>query len=601
MHLNTAQPILATCNRVLMVTEEQTLKDDVCLALSLQNMDHSGMTSAPQAESRQGDKTKASQPRPELACVSNDREALALVETAAKEHRPFSMVIIDGRLFYGKDHRQIIRRLWQLQRDLQIVLHAVSQMESFEQIPLDLGSPPQLLVLKFRLVPFEITQLIRTLTAKHLAESRSSHNDLSLNTQILDTARRFEDVSNRLRIEQEHRVRLEEKLCRAQRLETLGRLADGIAHFFNNSLTVIQGHLGVALSAREGSPRMLACLEELQTAAQRAAGLTLQMVKFNHSEFLAPVPIRLEDTIHAEAALLRRTLGEQVTIDIRHEQNLPAVMADPSCLGQIILNLAVHAREAMPQGGGLTIQTRRLRISSTEAASKIHAEAKPGDYVVMLLTDTSKGMSPEELSKLFDASAVVPDEKDGRGIGMVLVQGLIRQHGGWVSVSSAREVGTEFAVHLPAATGSIPAPAPSGPDIKLLESTSEDTASTILVVDDEDSVRQVMEYVLTSQGHNVLAARDANEAWALWRSRASIIKLAIIDIRLPGGVSGFDLERAIKEEDPTLPVILTCGYSATSLGHERELVPGQNFLPKPFGMVELLNITGQALAQSAML
>lgn len=592
---------MATCNRVLMVTEELTLKDDVCLALSLQSMDHSGMTSAPQAESRQVAKTKASQPLLEVACAINDREALALVETAAKEHRPFSMVIIDGRLFHGKDHRQIIRRLWQVQRDLQIVLHAVSQMESFEQIPLDLGSPPQLLVLKFRLVPFEITQLIRTLTAKHLAESRSSHNDLSLNTQILDTARRFEDVSNRLRIEQEHRVRLEEKLCGAQRLETLGRLADGIAHFFNNSLTVIQGHLGVALSAREGSPRMLACLEELQTAAQRAAGLTLQMVKFNHSEFLAPVPIRLEDTIHAEAALLRRTLGEQVSIDIRHEPNLPAVMADPSCLGQIILNLAVHAREAMPQGGGLTIQTRRLHIPSTEAASKIHAEAKPGDYVVMLLTDTSKGMSPEELSKLFDASAVVPDEKDGRGIGMVLVQGLIRQHGGWVSVSSAREVGTEFAVHLPAATGSIPVPSPSGPDIKLLESTSEDTASTILVVDDEDSVRQVMEYVLTSQGHNVLAARDANEAWALWRSRASIIKLAIIDIRLPGGVSGFDLERAIKDEDPTLPVILTCGYSATSLGQDKELVAGQNFLPKPFGMVELLNITGQALAQSAML
>jgi two-component system NtrC family response regulator len=137
--------------------------------------------------------------------------------------------------------------------------------------------------------------------------------------------------------------------------------------------------------------------------------------------------------------------------------------------------------------------------------------------------------------------------------------------------------------------------------MKLLEISTDDSPSTILVVDDEDSVRQIMEYVLTSQGHNVLAARDASEAWAMWRSRSSIIKLAIIDIRLPGGVSGFDLERAIKEEDPTLPVILTCGYSATSLAQEKELIPGQNFLPKPFGMVELLNITGQALAQAATL
>jgi len=585
-----------------MVSEERTLKDDICLALSLQNMDHSGVTSAPQSDSRQDGKSKSLQPLPEITCVTHEKEALALVEAAARQHQPYSLVIIDGRLSHGKDHRHIIRHFWQVQRDLQVVMHAVSQLEAFEQIPLDLGSPSQLLVLKFGLMPFEITQLIRTLTAKHLAESKSSHRDLSLNTQILEASRRFEDVSNRLRNEQEHRVRLEEKLCKAQRLETLGRLADGIAHFFNNSLTVIQGHLGVALSAKDGSPQLIACLGELQEAAQRTASLTTQMVKFNHREFLQPVPLRLEETIHAEAALLRRTLGEHITIDISHAPNLPAVMADPACLSQIILNLAVHSREAMPEGGSLTIQTRRLQINSPEAAAKIHSEARPGDYVVMLLSDTSRGMSSAQLASLFDASAVVPDEADGRGIGMVLVQGLVRHQGGWVSVKSVREVGTEFAVYLPVANSAAPAPPNTDtPDMKLLEISTDDSPSTILVVDDEDSVRQIMEYVLTSQGHNVLAARDASEAWALWRSRSSIIKLAIIDIRLPGGVSGFDLERAIKEEDPTLPVILTCGYSATSLAQEKELIPGQNFLPKPFGMVELLNITGQALAQAATL
>jgi len=601
MYLNTAQPVQVTCSRVLLLTEEGTLKDDISLALALQYMDHSGMTSAPQPESRQDGKAKNVQNQPEIACVANDKEALAHVEAAARQHQPFSLVILDGRLFYGKDYRQIIRRFWQVQRNLQVVLHAVSQVESFEQISLDLGSPPQLLVLKFPLVPFEITQLIRTLTAKHLAESHSSHRYLSLESQVLESARRFEDVSSRLRSEQEHRVRLEEKLCKAQRLETMGRLADGIAHFLNNSLTVIQGHLGVALSIRDGSTQMLACLEELQAAAQRAASLTMQMVKFNHREFLAPIPVRLEEMIQAEASLLRRTLGEQITIDIRMEQGLPPVMADPACIGQIILNLAVHAREAMPQGGSLTILARRLSISSVEAAAKIHAEAKPGDFVVMQLTDTSKGMSATELARIFDASAVVPDEKDGRGIGMAMVQGLVRHQGGWISVKSIREVGTEFAVHLPVASGAVPVPTAGTPDIKLLDSTAEDSASTILVVDDEDSVRQVMEYVLTSQGHNVLAARDANEAWALWRSRSSVIKLAIIDIRLPGGASGFELERAIKDEDPTLPVILTCGYLAANLGEEKELIPGQNFLPKPFGMVELLNITGQALSQAVTL
>jgi two-component system, NtrC family, sensor kinase len=585
-----------------MVSEERNLKDDICLALSLQNKDHYRLSSAPQPDSPQDGKSKPPQPLPEITCVAHEKEALVMMEAAARQHQPYSLVVIDARFFHGKDHRHIIRRFWQVQRDLQVVMHAVSQLEAFEQIPLDLGSPSQLLVLKFRLMPFEITQLIRMLTAKHLAESKSSHRDLSLNTQILEAARRFEDVSNRLRNEQEYRVRLEEKLCKAQRLETLGRLADGIAHFFNNSLTVIQGHLGLALSAKECSPQLIACLGELQEAAQRAASLTTQMVKFNHREFLLPVPLRLDEAIHAEAALLRRTLGEHITIDISHAPNLPAVMADPACLGQIILNLAVHSREAMPEGGSLTIQTRRLQIDSPEAAAKIHSEAKLGDYVVMLLSDTSRGMSSAQLTSLFDASAVVPDEANGRGIGMVLVQGLVRHQGGWISVNSVREVGTEFAVYLPVANSAAPTPPHTGsPDMKLLNNSIEDSLSTILVVDDEDSVRQIMEYVLTSQGHNVLAARDASEAWALWRSRSSIIKLAVIDIRLPGGISGFDLERALKEEDPTLPVILTCGYSATSLGQEKELIPGQNFLPKPFGMVELLNITGQALAQAATL
>ena len=138
------------------------------------------------------------------------------------------------------------------------------------------------------------------------------------------------------------------------------------------------------------------------------------------------------------------------------------------------------------------------------------------------------------------------------------------------------------------------------PEKKLLSTNAEDE-STILIVDDEDSVRQVMEYVLTSQGHRVLTAADANEAWAIWREKASVIRLALIDVKLPGGVSGFDLEKAIAQDDPTLPVIFTCGYSPTGQSNAKELKAGENFLPKPFGMVELLNIVGQALLKPARL
>lgn len=598
MYLNTVQPILAASNRVLIVSEERAIKDDLVLSLSLQHMDHGGISSSPELALRQAGSSKPV-PTPDLTTTASEREALTLVEAAAREHKPYVMMILDGRLLCGKDHRQIIRRFWQVQRDLHIVVHAISQIEGFEQLPLELGSPAHFLALKFRLVPFEISQLIRTIGAKHAAENKTSHRDLSLNSQILESAKRFEDASNKLRIEQEHRVKLEEKLCRAQRLEMTGRLTDGLTHFFNNYLTVIQGHLSIALAARDGSPRLMASLEELHAAAKRVGDITTQLVNFNHREYMAPKPVRLEGAIEGEAVFLGRTLGEQITLDIQHEPDLPDVMADPACLGQIILNLAVHARDAMPQGGRLAIRTCQLHIPDEAAAARIHPEAKPGRYVAMVMADTGKGLTPDEVAHLFDASAISKDQQNGKDLGLVLVQGLVRHQGGWVSVTSSVESGTEFSVCLPVADGS--APAAATPDIKLLEDPADSEASTILIVDDEDSVRQVMEYVLTSQGHNVLTARDANEAWTQWRSRSSLIKLAIIDVKLPGGASGFDLERALAEEDPSLPVIFTCGYSPTSLNGPRELKAGENFLPKPFGMVELLNIVGQSLQRTTRL
>ena len=182
---------------------------------------------------------------------------------------------------------------------------------------------------------------------------------------------------------------------------------------------------------------------------------------------------------------------------------------------------------------------------------------------------------------------------------MILVLGLVRMQAGWIDVRTVLEVGSEFSIYLPVATGT--APTAATPEKKLLSHNAEDESSTILIVDDEDSVRQVMEYVLTSQGHKVLTAGDANEAWTIWREKASIIKLALIDVKLPGGVSGFDLEKALASDDPTLPVIFTCGYSPTTLSNAKELKAGENFLPKPFGMVELLNIVGQALLKPARL
>ena len=604
MYLNNIQHNATVCSRILIVSEESMLQEDLRISHALQSVSHGGSSAATMGVQTSIGKAKSSAAPPEMVCISNEKEALTLVEAAAIEHRPFSLVILDGRLFYGKDYRHAINRLWQTQRDLYIVLHAVSQLESYEQIPIDLGSSPQLLVFKFRLVPFEITQLIRTLTTRHTADQQSSHRTLNLNAQLLEMSSRFEEVSSRLRLEQDHRRQLEDQLCRNQRLETVGRFADAMGHFFNNYLTVIQGHLEVAL--RNGTASLQeAVLKELLIATQRAAGVTSQFVSFNRREYLQPVPLHLPQIIDGQAAVLQKAVGEQVVIQVSHQAGLPCVMADQASLEQIIFNLLIHARESMPNGGRLMIQTREIAIADAAAASQVHAEAKPGSYVVMTISDTGKGLTPAELAGLFDTSRLSSSQEGGADIALIMVLGLVRMQAGWIDARSVLEVGTEFSIYLPVASGVAadsvqPAVSNTG-EKKLLSPTSEDESSTILVVDDEDSVRQVMEYVLTSQGHKVLTAADANEAWAIWREKAAVIKLALIDVKLPGGVSGFDLEKALANEDPTLPVIFTCGYSPTSLSNAKELKAGENFLPKPFGMVELLNIVGQALLKPARL
>lgn len=604
MYLNTIQHNATTSSRILIVTEERTAQEDLRISHALQNGSHGGSSSAVMSGMTTGSKARAVAAPPEVACTANEKEVLAMVEAASQEHRPFSLVILDGRIFYGKDYRHLINRLWQVQRDLHVVLHAVSQLEAYEQIPIDLGANPQLLVFKFRLVPFEITQLIRTLTTRHAADQQSSHRSLNLNAQLLEMTSRFEDVSNRLCLEQDHRRQLEDQLCKNQRLETVGRFAAAMGHFFNNYLTVIQGHLDVALSGGGGASQE-AILKELQIATQRAAGVTSQFVSFNRREYLQPAPLHLPQIIEGQAEVLQKAVGEQISIQINHQPGLPCVMADQASLEQIIFNLLIHARESMPNGGRLMIQTREVSIADADAASQVHAEAKPGNYVVMSISDTGKGLTAEEQAGLFDPAKLSSGNEGGADIALILVLGLVRMQAGWIDARSVLEVGTEFAIYLPVAAGPAPdAPAPNAAamtDKKLLAQKVEEESSTILVVDDEDSVRQVMEYVLTSQGHRVLTAADANEAWAIWREKASVIKLALIDVKLPGGVSGFDLEKALANEDPTLPVIFTCGYSPTSLSNAKELKAGENFLPKPFGMVELLNIVGQALLKPARL
>jgi CheY-like chemotaxis protein len=225
---------------------------------------------------------------------------------------------------------------------------------------------------------------------------------------------------------------------------------------------------------------------------------------------------------------------------------------------------------------------------------RLHPLAKVGDYVQLTVADTGEGMSPEVLEHVFEPFFTTKGEGRGTGMGLAMVQSLVQSHGGWIEIDSELGTGTEFRLHFPRAE----APAVQAPPAARAPAESgsgKQQPATVLVVDDDAAVRQIITHALRYQGHTVLSAEDASEAWKLWCSHSRVIKLVITDITMPGGVSGLDLGRVVAEEDATVPVIYTSGYSPDVLGHAGELVPGKNYLAKPFDLHDLVRAVDTAL------
>lgn len=564
-------------HRTLIISDAPGLQEDVASLLQ-----------PPAAEGGGGNEDE----RLDCAFNTSGEKGAAMVETAVKEVRPYAVVMIDWRVFHGRDCTPVVRRMWNAQQDLHVVVHAVFDFDSRSFIAGRLGSSHRLVVLKQELIPAEIARMAQSLAVKWKQEREVSLLRAQLHIAPAPAVKpEPPPVPEPVRPAAPPMADKSSTPRQIHRMETVGRLTDGVTHEFNNFLTVIQGHLSVAVADKADKEKLAVCVEEVLKEARRASELTRQLLAFSHRDYGAPNPMHLEQMVDDETALLRRTLGEQIVIEVDHEADLPPAMADPASFGQALTSLAVRARDAMPKGGKFSIHTRRMHIPNEMAAGLVHPEARQGDFVVVALADSGKALSVEELARVFDP----PGAGASSGLGLVVVQELVRHQGGWISVTSVPEVGTEFSIHLP--TAEIGAKVHTVPKLVPVENdgpTGKDT-STILIVDDEDSVRQVMEFVLVNQGHNVVTAKDANEGWAMWCRHSRTINLAIIDIKLPGGVSGFDLERAISDEDCTVPVVFTCGYCPATLEQRRELKTGVNYLPKPFGMAELLAIVNKAM------
>ncbi len=378
------------------------------------------------------------------------------------------------------------------------------------------------------------------------------------------------------------RRQLEEQLRQSQKMEAIGQLAGGIAHDFNNMLVVIQLHASL-LARAESRSELHDGLQQILDATERAANLTRQLLTFSRRDVGRATDIDLGDVATGMITLFRRLLGEDIALDTRLAPSLPLIKGDPGLIEQLLMNLAVNARDAMPGGGRLVIRLDQVVIDGEYAA--VHPQAAPGRFLCLAVSDSGCGIAPEHLPRIFEPFFTTKDVGRGTGLGLATVFGIVQQHRGWIEVTSEVNQGTEFRVYLPALESSAvraPAAAPAA-----AEPVSMAGNETILLVEDDAAVRRLARMVLGRHGYRVLEAESGASALQLWSAQTAPVDLLLTDLVMPGGMSGHELAQEMLSRQPGLKVVYTSGYSNDIVNYRLDLEAGRNFLPKPYPAQEL--------------
>lgn len=380
---------------------------------------------------------------------------------------------------------------------------------------------------------------------------------------------------------------LQEQLRQAQKLEAIGRLAGGVAHDFNNILSVVMMQTELMAMAENLTPEISEGVAQIRAAAERAAALTRQLLLFSRKQVMQPRELDLNDVVATLVKMIQRIIGEDIHLQLRLLPQPLLLRADPGMLDQVLMNLVVNARDAMPQGGRLTLETDAVWI--TESGSGLPADLKPGRYAVLRVSDTGVGIPPEHLDRIFEPFFTTKEPGKGTGLGLSTVFGVAKQHGGTVTVTSTPGQGATFEVWLPLLD--MPAAAEKVGGRVLPPGGTE----TILLVEDDESVRNLTRAILESAGYKVLTAAHGHEALQVWQSSGHAVDLVFTDLVMPGGISGRDLAARLLDEKPNLSVVYCTGYSAEIAGRELELQPGQALLTKPASPVEILQTVRRCL------
>ena len=381
----------------------------------------------------------------------------------------------------------------------------------------------------------------------------------------------------------------EEQLRQSQKMEAVGQLAGGIAHDFNNLLTAVLGYSDMILASGASSlEEVRSDVEEIKLAGERASALTKQILAFSRRQALRPTVVSLDEVLAGMESLLSRTLGENIDLVCVNNPDLGHVQADAHQFEQVIMNLALNARDAMVSGGRLTLETANVELG--EQYCRTHPEAVPGSYVMLSVSDTGVGMDEATCERVFEPFFTTKAPGQGTGLGLATVYGTVRQSSGSISVYSEPGKGTSFKIYLPrAAQPGIPA------EIVIPRRESARGSETVMVVEDEAALRNLVERILGGAGYTTHAFGSAAEALGAFERGEYAIDLLLTDVMLSGAIQGDDLARAVRAARPDLPVLFMSGYARNAIVHAGRLDEGVNFLEKPFTAEALTNTVREVL------
>jgi PAS domain S-box-containing protein len=384
------------------------------------------------------------------------------------------------------------------------------------------------------------------------------------------------------------RKHLEEQFRQAHKMEAVGRLAGGVAHDFNNVLTIIRAQTEFLLADLPGEDSRRKDVLEIQDAADRAAAFTRQLLAFSRRQLLQPEVLDLNGVVGGMETMLRRLVGEDVVVITKLQPDLPRISADPTQLQQVVLNLAINARDAMPRGGTLLMETATVELD--DHYPRLHPTAKPGLHVVLAVTDTGCGMDSATRSRVFEPFFTTKEPGKGTGLGLSTVYGIVKQSGGHIWVYSEVGRGTTFKLYFPPTCGAVNVTEPE----RVLPPLRGGGA-TILLVEDERAVRSAVRRLLERQGYKILEAANGQDALTLVASRQTEIHLVLSDMVMPG-MGGMELADRVRAVLPTLPVLLMTGYTEEAITRAGERPRGEQIIEKPFTLTAMLEKVRWALA-----